>query len=99
MAREQSGETFELCWRPERDDVTRCGSRGLRSGVRGSPCGLYLVYFNVVRTDAPKNWRVVWVVIPWSGDDHPRLEPVGMGALAGAMIGLFEGSMLLVRVC
>lgn len=60
----------------------------------------YLVYFNVVPYAAlRKNWRVVWVVmVVIASMITPDFSPVSMGALSVAMIALFEGSMLLVRV-
>ncbi|MCE5204233.1 MAG: twin-arginine translocase subunit TatC [Coriobacteriales bacterium] len=60
----------------------------------------YLVYFEVIPYDKlHKNWRVVWVVLATvAAMITPDWSPVTMGALAAAMIALFEGSMVLVRV-
>jgi len=60
----------------------------------------YLVYFGVVPyATLRKNWRVVWVaVVVAAAMITPDWSPVSMGALAGAMLGLYELSMLLVRV-
>lgn len=60
----------------------------------------YLVYFGVVSYEKlRKNWRVVYVVISViAAGVTPDWSPVSMGALAGAMIALYEISMFLVRV-
>jgi len=60
----------------------------------------YLVYFGVVPyAKLRKNWRIVWVaVVIAAAMITPDWSPVSMGALAGAMLGLYELSMLLVRV-
>lgn len=60
----------------------------------------YLVYFQVVPYDKlRKNWRVVWVIMATlAAMITPDWSPVTMGALAAAMIALFEGSMALVRI-
>jgi sec-independent protein translocase protein TatC len=60
----------------------------------------YLVYFGVIPYDKlRKNWRVVWVVMATvAAMITPDWSPVTMGLLALAMIGLFEGTMLLLRV-
>lgn len=60
----------------------------------------YLVYFGVIPYDKlRKNWRVVWVVLATvAAMITPDWSPVTMGLLALAMIGLFEGTMLLLRV-
>ncbi|MCL4079309.1 twin-arginine translocase subunit TatC [Coriobacteriia bacterium Es71-Z0120] len=59
----------------------------------------YLVYFGVIPYDKlRKNWRVVWVVLATvAAMITPDWSPVTMGLLAIAMIGLFEGTMLLLR--
>ncbi len=60
----------------------------------------YLVYFGVVPYDKlAKNWRVVWVVITIvAAMITPDWSPISMGALALAMIGLFQGTILLLRI-
>jgi sec-independent protein translocase protein TatC len=60
----------------------------------------YLVYFGVVPyAKLRKNWRIVWVaVVIAAAMITPDWSPVSMGALSGAMLGLYELSMLLVRV-
>jgi len=60
----------------------------------------YLVYFNVISYEQlRKNWRVVWIVIVVaSAMITPDFSPYSMAVLAGAMIGLYELSMLLARV-
>ncbi|MCX8007205.1 MAG: twin-arginine translocase subunit TatC [Coriobacteriia bacterium] len=60
----------------------------------------YLVYFGVIPYDKLRaNWRVVWVVLAIvAAMITPDWSPVTMGLLAAAMIGLFEGTMLLLRV-
>jgi sec-independent protein translocase protein TatC len=60
----------------------------------------YLVYFGVVPyAKLRENWRVVWVVIVIAAAMiTPDWSPVSMGALSLAMVGLYELSMLLVRV-
>lgn len=60
----------------------------------------YLVYFQVIPYDKlRKNWRVVWVVLAVAAAMiTPDWSPVTMGALAAAMIALFEASMFLVRI-
>lgn len=60
----------------------------------------YLVYFGVVPyAKLRQNWRVVWVaIVIVAAMITPDWSPVSMGALAGAMLGLYELSMLLVRV-
>lgn len=60
----------------------------------------YLVYFGVVSYEKLReNWRVVYVVVAVvAAMVTPDWSPVSMGALAGAMIVLYELSMLLVRV-
>lgn len=59
----------------------------------------YLVYFGVVPYKTLReNWRVAWVIIAIvSAMATPDWSPVTMGALAAAMIVLFELSMFLVR--
>lgn len=60
----------------------------------------YLVYFGVVPySKLRKNWRIVWVtIVVAAAMITPDWSPVSMGALAAAMLGLYELSMLLVRV-
>lgn len=60
----------------------------------------YLVYFNVVPyATLRKNWRTVWVVIVVVASMiTPDWNPWSMAALSGAMVALFETSMLLVRI-
>lgn len=60
----------------------------------------YLTYFGVIPyAKLRENWRVVWVVIVIVASMiTPDWSPVSMGALSAAMIILYEGSMLLVRV-
>lgn len=60
----------------------------------------YLVYFNVVPyAKLRKNWRIVWVASSIiAAMVTPDWSPVSMGALAGAMIVLFEITMLLLRI-
>ena len=60
----------------------------------------YLTYFGVISyAKLRKNWRVVWVVIVIVASMiTPDWSPVSMGALSAAMVVLYEGSMLLVRV-
>lgn len=60
----------------------------------------YLVYFGVIPYDKlAKNWRVVWVaIVIIAAMITPDWSPVSMGALALAMIGLFQGTLILLRV-
>jgi len=60
----------------------------------------YLVYFGVVPYDKlAKNWRIVWVGITIvAAMITPDWSPISMGALSLAMIGLFQGTILLLRI-
>jgi sec-independent protein translocase protein TatC len=60
----------------------------------------YLTYFGVVPyAKLRENWRVIWVVIVVVASMiTPDWSPVSMAALSGAMIILYEMSMLLVRI-
>ncbi|TDB38712.1 MAG: twin-arginine translocase subunit TatC [Actinobacteria bacterium] len=60
----------------------------------------YLTYFGVVPyAKLRKNWRIVWIVIiVVASMITPDWSPVSMGFLSAAMIGLYELSMLLVRI-
>ncbi len=60
----------------------------------------YLVYFGVIPYKTLReNWRVAWVVIVVvAAMATPDWSPVSMGALAIAMVVLYETSLLLVRV-
>lgn len=60
----------------------------------------YLVYFGVVPyATLRRNWRVAWVVMTVvAAMATPDWSPVSMGALAVAMIVLYELSLVLVRV-
>jgi sec-independent protein translocase protein TatC len=98
---EQSGETFELLLRAQSAMTFAMwflGGFGLAFEV--PVIVFYLVYFNVVPyATLRKNWRVVWVVIVVVASMiTPDWNPWSMAALSGAMIALFEASMLLVRV-
>ncbi|MDZ4179535.1 MAG: twin-arginine translocase subunit TatC [Coriobacteriia bacterium] len=98
---EQSGETFELLLRAQSAMTFAMwflGGFGLAFEV--PVIVFYLVYFNVIPyATLRKNWRVVWVVIVIVASMiTPDWNPWSMAALSGAMIALFEASMLLVRV-
>lgn len=98
---EQSGETFELLLRAQSAmTFAMWFLAGFGLAFEVPVVVFYLVYFNVVPyATLRKNWRVVWVVMAVvAAMITPDWNPWSMGALAGAMIGLFEGSMLLVRV-
>ncbi len=60
----------------------------------------YLTYFGVVPyAKLRQNWRIVWIVIiVVAAMITPDWSPVSMGFLSAAMIGLYEISMLLVRI-
>lgn len=60
----------------------------------------YLVLFNVVPyATLRKNWRVAYVILMLVASiATPDWSPVTMGALFGALILLYEGSMALARV-
>lgn len=60
----------------------------------------YLVLFNIVPYHKlRKNWRVSYVVIMIVASiATPDWSPVTMGALFGALIGLYEGSLLFARL-
>lgn len=60
----------------------------------------YLVYFGVVPyAKLRSNWRVIYVtIVVLAAMITPDWSPVSMGALAGAMIVLYELSMLACRV-
>ena len=60
----------------------------------------YLVLFNIVPYGKLRsNWRVVYVALMLVASiATPDWSPVTMGALFGALIGLYEGSMALARV-
>lgn len=59
----------------------------------------YLIIFNVVPyASLRKNWRVAYVVIMiTSAIATPDWSPMTMGLLFGALVALYEGSMLLAR--
>jgi sec-independent protein translocase protein TatC len=60
----------------------------------------YLVYFGVVPYHKLRdNWRIIYVTITiLAAMITPDWSPVSMGALAIAMVVLYEGSMLVCRV-
>ncbi|MBN2822443.1 MAG: twin-arginine translocase subunit TatC [Coriobacteriia bacterium] len=98
---EQNGETFELMLRASSMmQFAMWFMVGFGVAFEVPIVVFYLVYFEVVPYKTLRqNWRTVWVVIIIiSAMITPDWSPVSMGALAGAMIGLFEGSMALVRV-
>lgn len=98
---EQNGETFELMLRASSMmQFAMWFMLGFGVAFEVPIVVFYLVYFEVVPyKQLRQNWRTVWVVIiVVAAIITPDWSPVSMGALAGAMIGLFEGSMALVRV-
>ena len=60
----------------------------------------YLVLFNIVPySKLRQNWRVAYVVLMVTASiATPDWSPVTMGALFGALVVLYEGSMALARV-
>jgi len=98
---EQNGETFELMLRASSMmQFSMWFMVGFGIAFEVPIVVFYLVYFEVVPyKKLRENWRVVWVaIIIIAAMITPDWSPVSMGALAGAMIGLFEGSMGLVRI-
>lgn len=98
---EQNGETFELMLRASSMmQFSMWFMVGFGVAFEVPIVVFYLVYFEVVPyKKLRQNWRTVWVVIIIvAAMITPDWSPVSMGALAGAMIGLFEGSMALVRI-
>ncbi|MDO9556461.1 MAG: twin-arginine translocase subunit TatC [Coriobacteriia bacterium] len=98
---EQNGQTFELMLRASSMmQFSMWFMVGFGVAFEVPIVVFYLVYFDVVPyKQLRKNWRTVWVVIIIvAAMITPDWSPVSMGALAGAMIGLFEGSMALARV-
>lgn len=97
----QSGETFELLLRAQSAmTFAMWFLAGFGLAFEVPVVVFYLVYFNVIPyATLRKNWRVVWVVIVIVASMiTPDWNPWSMAALSGAMIGLFESSMLLVRI-
>lgn len=98
---EQSGETFELLLRAQSAmTFAMWFLAGFGLAFEVPVVVFYLVYFNVVPyATLRKNWRIVWVVIVVIASMiTPDWNPWSMAALSGAMIALFEASMLLVRM-
>jgi len=60
----------------------------------------YLLIFNIVPyAKLRQNWRIAYVtIVTTAAIATPDWSPVTMGALAGALIVLYEGSLLLARV-
>jgi sec-independent protein translocase protein TatC len=60
----------------------------------------YLVVFNIVPyRKLRQNWRVAYVVLMVVASiATPDWSPVTMGALFGALVGLYEGSLALARI-
>lgn len=98
---EQSGETFELLLRAQSAmTFSMWFLAGFGLAFEVPVIVFYLVYFNVVPyATLRKNWRIVWVVIVVVASMiTPDWNPWSMAALSASMIGLFEASMLLVRL-
>lgn len=98
---EQSGETFELLLRAQSAmTFAMWFLAGFGLAFEVPVVVFYLVYFNVIPyAELRKNWRAVWLVIfVLASMITPDWNPWSMVALAGAMIALFEASMLLVRL-
>lgn len=98
---EQSGATFELLLRAQSAmTFAMWFLAGFGIAFEVPVVVFYLVYFGVVPYDKlRKNWRVVWVVIVIVASMiTPDWNPWSMLALSGAMVFLFEASMLLVRI-
>jgi sec-independent protein translocase protein TatC len=98
---DQSGGTFELLLRAQSAmTFAMWFLAGFGLAFEVPVIVFYLVYFGVVPyATLRKNWRIVWVVIVTvAAMITPDWNPWSMGAMAGAMILLFEASMLLVRV-
>jgi sec-independent protein translocase protein TatC len=98
---EQSGETFELLLRAQSAmTFAMWFLAGFGMAFEVPVIVFYLVYFNVIPyATLRKNWRTVWVVIVVVASMiTPDWNPWSMAALSGAMVLLFEASMLLVRV-
>lgn len=98
---DQGGETFQLMLRAQSVmTFTMWFLAGFGIAFEVPVVVFYLVYFRVVPYAAlRKNWRVVWVVlVTVAAMITPDWNPWSMAALAGAMIVLFEASMLLVRL-
>jgi sec-independent protein translocase protein TatC len=98
---EQSGETFELLLRAQSAmTFAMWFLAGFGIAFEVPVVVFYLVYFGVVPYDKLRqNWRVVWVVIVVVASMiTPDWNPWSMLALSGAMVFLFEASMLLVRI-
>lgn len=98
---EQSGETFTLLLRAQSAmTFAMWFLAGFGLAFEVPVVVFYLVYFGVIPyAKLRKNWRVVWVVIAIVASMiTPDWNPWSMAALAGAMIVLFELSMLFVRI-
>lgn len=98
---DQSGETFRLLLRAQSAmTFSMWFLAGFGLAFEVPVIVFYLVYFNVVPyATLRKNWRTVWVVIVVVASMiTPDWNPWSMAALSGAMIVLFEASMLLVRI-
>ncbi|MBN2839647.1 MAG: twin-arginine translocase subunit TatC [Coriobacteriia bacterium] len=98
---EQSGETFELLLRAQSAmTFAMWFLAGFGLAFEVPVVVFYLVYFRVVPYSVlRKNWRVVWVIIVIVASMiTPDWNPWSMLALSGAMVALFELSMLLVRI-
>jgi sec-independent protein translocase protein TatC len=98
---DQSGETFQLMLRAQSAmTFAMWFLAGFGLAFEVPVVVFYLVYFNVVPyAKLRKNWRVVWVaIVIIASMITPDWNPWSMAALSGAMIGLFEASMLIVRL-
>lgn len=98
---EQSGETFELLLRAQSAmTFAMWFLAGFGLAFEVPVIVFYLVYFNVVPyATLRKNWRIVWVVIVVIASMiTPDWNPWSMAALSASMVGLFEASMLMVRI-
>jgi sec-independent protein translocase protein TatC len=98
---DQSGETFQLMLRAQSAmTFAMWFLAGFGLAFEVPVVVFYLVYFNVVPyAKLRKNWRVVWVaIVIIASMITPDWNPWSMAALSGAMIALFEASMLIVRL-
>lgn len=98
---DQSGETFTLLLKAQSAmTFAMWFLAGFGMAFEVPVVVFYLVYFNVVPyATLRKNWRTVWVVIVVAASMiTPDWNPWSMAALSASMVGLFEASMLLVRI-
>ncbi len=98
---DQAGETFKLLIRAQSVmTFVMWFLAGFGLAFEVPVVVFYLVYFDVVPyATLRQNWRTVWVVIVVVASMiTPDWNPWSMAALSGAMIALYQGSMLLVRV-